>query len=87
MTEIPFKDLPLYSYDYDAHYPPVATELKNAIAGVDAVLFVTPEYNRSIPGAIDQPDRGCRPTASRYPTATLRNTFVPPWAGGRSVNR
>jgi chromate reductase len=52
MTEIPFKDLPLYSYDYDASYPPVATEFKNAIAAVDAVLFVTPEYNRSIPGGL-----------------------------------
>jgi chromate reductase len=52
MTEIPFKDLPLYSYDYDASYPPVATAFKSAIAAVDAVLFVTPEYNRSIPGAL-----------------------------------
>ena len=52
MTEISFKDLPLYSYDYDANYPPVATEFKNAIASVDAVLFVTPEYNRSLPGAL-----------------------------------
>jgi chromate reductase len=52
LVEIPFKDLPLYSYDYDADYPPVATAFKNAIAGVDAVLFVTPEYNRSIPGAL-----------------------------------
>ena len=52
MMEISFKDLPLYSYDYDADYPPVATEFKNAIAAVDAVLFVTPEYNRSIPGAL-----------------------------------
>jgi chromate reductase len=52
MTEIPFKDLPLYSYDYDAKYPPVATTFKNAIVSVDAVLFVTPEYNRSIPGAL-----------------------------------
>lgn len=52
MTEISFKDLPLYSYDYDAHYPAVATEFKNAIAAVDAVLFVTPEYNRSIPGGL-----------------------------------
>jgi chromate reductase len=52
MTEIPFKDLPLYSYDYDSNYPPVAAEFKNAIAAVDAVLFVTPEYNRSIPGAL-----------------------------------
>src|SRR5438309_1549715 len=52
MTEISFKDLPLYSYDYDANFPPVATEFKNTIAAVDAVLFVTPEYNRSIPGAL-----------------------------------
>jgi chromate reductase len=52
MTEISFKDLPLYSYDYDANYPPVAAEFKNAIAAVDAVLFVTPEYNRSIPGGL-----------------------------------
>ena len=52
MSEIPFKDLPLYSYDYDASYPPVAAALKDAIAAVDAVLFVTPEYNRSIPGGL-----------------------------------
>lgn len=52
LTEIPFKDLPLYSYDYDANFPPVATAFKDAIAAVDAVLFVTPEYNRSIPGAL-----------------------------------
>lgn len=52
MTEIPFKDLPLYSYDYDADYPPVARAFKKALADVDAVLFVTPEYNRSIPGGL-----------------------------------
>jgi chromate reductase, NAD(P)H dehydrogenase (quinone) len=52
LTEIPFKDLPLYSYDYDKNYPPVATAFKDAIAAVDAVLFVTPEYNRSIPGGL-----------------------------------
>jgi chromate reductase len=52
LSEIPFKDLPLYSYDYDANYPQVAQDLKNAIASADAVLFVTPEYNRSIPGAL-----------------------------------
>ena len=52
MAEISFKDLPLYSYDYDANFPAVATEFKNAIAAVDAVLFVTPEYNRSIPGGL-----------------------------------
>lgn len=52
MREIPFGELPPYSYDYDADYPEAARELKAAIADVDAVLFVTPEYNRSIPGAL-----------------------------------
>ncbi len=52
MREIPIGDLPLYSYDYDKDYPPVARALKDSIAAVDAVLFVTPEYNRSIPGAL-----------------------------------
>src|SRR5688500_13759551 len=52
MTEIPFTDFPLYSYDYDSDFPPVATAFKHAIAETDAVLFVTPEYNRSIPGAL-----------------------------------
>ena len=52
MTEIPIRDLPLYSQDYDTDYPPVARKLKEAIADVDAVLFVTPEYNRSIPGGL-----------------------------------
>jgi len=52
MREIPIGDLPLYSYDFDANYPPPGKALKDAIAAVDAVLFVTPEYNRSIPGAL-----------------------------------
>ena len=52
MTEISFRDLPLYSYDYDADYPAVARAFKDSIAAVDAVLFVTPEYNRSMPGGL-----------------------------------
>jgi chromate reductase len=76
MAEISFKDLPLYSYDYDANYPPVAADFKNAIAGVDAVLFVTPEYNRSIPGglknAIDWASRPYGKNAfTRKPSAVI----------------
>jgi chromate reductase len=52
MSEIDFSELPNYSYDYDAEFPPVAVAFKAAIASVDAILFVTPEYNRSIPGAL-----------------------------------
>jgi chromate reductase len=50
--EIPIRDLPLYSSDFDQDYPPEGRALKDAIAGVDAVLFVTPEYNRAIPGGL-----------------------------------
>ena len=76
LTEISFKDLPLYSYDYDRNYPAVATAFKDAIAAVDAVLFVTPEYNRSIPGglknAIDWASRPYGTNAfTRKPSAVI----------------
>jgi chromate reductase, NAD(P)H dehydrogenase (quinone) len=51
-TEIPISNLPIYSPDFDDDYPPEATALKEAIRRADAVLFVTPEYNRSIPGGL-----------------------------------
>lgn len=51
-TEIPIGSLLLYSPDFDADYPSEALDLKDAIAASDAVLFITPEYNRSIPGAL-----------------------------------
>jgi chromate reductase len=74
--EISFADLPLYSYDYDADYPPVARAFKDALAGVDAVLFVTPEYNRSIPGALKNAiDWASRPKGTnsftRKPSAVI----------------
>jgi chromate reductase, NAD(P)H dehydrogenase (quinone) len=51
-TEIPISNLPIYSPDFDDNYPPEASALKEAIKSSDAVLFVTPEYNRSIPGGL-----------------------------------
>jgi chromate reductase len=51
-TEIPIRDLPLYSQDFDTDFPPEAIALKDAIAASDALLFVTPEFNRSIPGGL-----------------------------------
>ena len=76
LTEIPLKDLPLYNRDHDDAYPPVATAFKEAIAGVDAVLFVTPEYNRSIPGALKNAiDWASRPygknSFARKPSAVI----------------
>jgi chromate reductase, NAD(P)H dehydrogenase (quinone) len=51
-TEIAIGNLPLYSPDRDSDFPPEATALKDAITRSDALMFVTPEYNRSIPGAL-----------------------------------
>ncbi|WP_233842173.1 NAD(P)H-dependent oxidoreductase [Dyella sp. 2HG41-7] len=45
-------NLPLYDQDFDSDYPPVCKQLKEHIKSADAVLFVTPEYNRSIPGVL-----------------------------------
>lgn len=76
LREIPIGHLPLYSYDYDADYPPDGKALKDAIAAVDAVLFVTPEYNRSIPGALKNAiDWASRPwgtnSFARKPSAVI----------------
>jgi chromate reductase len=44
--------LPLYNQDDDAHPPEASAAFKRKIAAADAVLFVTPEYNRSVPGVL-----------------------------------
>jgi chromate reductase len=75
-VEIPIANLPLYSPDYDADYPPEGRALKDELASVDAVLFVTPEYNRSIPGSLKNAiDWASRPFGSNsfdhMPTAVI----------------
>lgn len=52
LVEIPIKDLPFYSTDFDADFPQVALDFKKAIDDVDGVIIVTPEYSRSIPGVL-----------------------------------
>ena len=51
-VDIPIGTLPLYNRDLDGSYPPVAVKFKELIAQSDALLYVTPEYNRSIPGTL-----------------------------------
>lgn len=75
-SEISFRDLPLYSQDHDKDYPLVARAFKQAIADKDAILFVTPEFNRSIPGALKNAiDWASRPYGqnvfARKPTAVI----------------
>ncbi len=55
-------DLPLYNADEDDSRAEPVLRLKRQIEGADAVLFVSPEYNRSIPGVLKNAiDQGSRP--------------------------
>jgi chromate reductase len=55
-------DLPLYTEDLDAAPPAAWTRFREEIRLADAVLFVTPEYNRSVPGGLKNAiDVGSRP--------------------------
>ncbi|MGH8062403.1 MAG: NADPH-dependent FMN reductase, partial [Pseudoxanthomonas sp.] len=55
-------NLPLYNQDFDGDYPAEGKRLKQEVEAADALLFVTPEYNRSIPGVLKNAlDIGSRP--------------------------
>jgi len=51
-VELDYRDLPVYSPDTDGDYPLAAREWKQTIESVDGVIIFTPEYLRSIPGAL-----------------------------------
>jgi chromate reductase len=54
--------LPLYNQDDDDEPPAAWTQFRERLRAADAVLFVTPEYNRSVPGALKNAiDVGSRP--------------------------
>ena len=55
-------DLPLYNQDYDSDSPEPFVRLRERIAAADGILFVTPEYNRGVPGVLKNAiDIGSRP--------------------------
>lgn len=49
---VPIGQLPLYNQDFDGDYPAEGRQLKQTVESADALLFVTPEYNRSVPGVL-----------------------------------
>jgi len=60
--QVQISDLPLYNQDDDANPAESVKRLKNEIRNAHGVLFVTPEYNRSIPGVLKNAiDHGARP--------------------------
>src|SRR6516165_4698501 len=55
-------DLPLYNQDLEGELPPSVVRFKSEIAAADALVFVTPEHNRSIPAVLKNAiDWGARP--------------------------
>jgi chromate reductase len=67
------KDVPPFDEDDESEPAPAVAHLRDAIAGADAILFATPEYNSSIPGQLKNAvDWASRPVA----TAALRNKPV-----------
>jgi chromate reductase len=61
-TNVEIGDLPLYNQDDDRNQSPQVKRLKAVISGADGLLFVTPEYNRSIPGVLKNAiDHASRP--------------------------
>jgi chromate reductase len=79
LDEVAIGDLPLYNEDLEADVPPAWARLRDRVRPADAVLFVTPEYNRSVPGLLKNAiDVGSRPYGksvfSRKPAAVVSVT-------------
>jgi chromate reductase, NAD(P)H dehydrogenase (quinone) len=66
LEEVAIRDLPLYDSDLEGASVPAAwTAFRQQVKSADAVLFVTPEYNRSVPGGLKNAiDVGSRPYGS-----------------------
>lgn len=76
MVEIPIRELPLYNRDDELDPVAAVTTFKQAVEHADGLLIVSPEYNRSIPGALKNAiDWGSRPwghnSFARKPTGII----------------
>ncbi len=86
---VEIRDLPLYDQDADENPPASWVAFRERIAKADAVLFVTPEYNRSLPAALKNAiDVGSRPYGksawSKKPGAVI--SVSPSAVGGFGAN-
>ena len=82
-------ELPLYNEDLEKDAPESWVRYRAAIRSMDAVLFVTPEYNRSIPGGLKNAiDVGSRPSGQSVyngkPAAVI--SITPSALGGMAAN-
>jgi len=89
MRIVEIGELPHYDQDAEAETPAAWTAFRDAVRPVDGVLFVTPEYNRSVPGVLKNAiDVGSRPYGasvwSGKPAAIVSNS--PGAIGGFGAN-
>jgi chromate reductase len=82
-------DLPLYNPDLEASAPPPWLAFRDRVRRADAILFTTPEYNRSVPGSLKNAiDVGSRPVGKSVfegkPGAVVSNS--PGKLGGFGAN-
>lgn len=62
LKQLQISDLPLYNQDDDANQAAAVKRFKSEISSADGVIFVTPEYNRSMPGVLKNAiDHASRP--------------------------
>ncbi|MDP3736199.1 MAG: NAD(P)H-dependent oxidoreductase [Hyphomonadaceae bacterium] len=83
---VPIGDLPFYNQDLDTESPPPAwSAFRNRVKAADAVLFITPEYNRSVPAVLKNAiDVGSRPyggSAYACKPAAVVSSSIGPIAG------
>jgi chromate reductase len=74
--------LPFYSQDIEADLPNVVIEFKKKVSASDGVIFITPEYNRSMPGVLKNAVDWCsRPYGAglwnKKPSAVLGASLGP----------
>ena len=86
---VEIRDLDLYNPDLEANVPPPWLEFRARIRRADALLFTTPEYNRSVPGLLKNAiDVGSRPAGKSVfegkPGAVVSNS--PGMLGGFGAN-
>jgi chromate reductase, NAD(P)H dehydrogenase (quinone) len=90
LSELEIGTLPFYNQDLETDNPPAAwTKFRQQVIASDAILFVTPEYNRSMPGAVKNAlDVGSRPWGhsawSGKPAGLISTT--PGALGGMAAN-
>lgn len=84
---IDFSKLPLFNEELEADFPAEAMNFKKEVESVDAILFITPEYNRSMPGVLKNAiDWGARPYGQsswqQKPAGIIGSGFLPSGAFG-----